>query len=450
MFHKQGRYSGLLKPVSYIIDLTIILGLAYVLPLKLRYPLLILAYLAFTWVIISVKNEFYQVQRYAKVSRVFSLLFRQFVIFFVVLYGFIGFFKEHMVSRLLLAQYFALSFFLVAFFKILMYYLLQRYRRALGGNFRNTLVVGSNVKSEQLINIFKDRPEFGFVFKKQFKPGSRSFKVEELIAYAESEEIDEIYCSVAELNNEDLGDIVDYADNNLKVVKFIPDNKFIYNRRLKFEYYDYLPVLSLRDIPLDESINYGLKRVFDVVFSLLVIVFILSWLVPLMGLLIKMESKGPIFFKQKRHGINGGEFQCYKFRSMGVNKDADKAQATKNDMRVTKIGNFMRRTSIDELPQFFNVLFGQMSVVGPRPHMVYHTELYGDLVDKYMVRHFVKPGITGLAQVRGYRGEISKDSDIINRVRLDIFYVENWSMALDFKIIIDTVLNVFRGEENAY
>lgn len=420
------------------------------LPLVLHNRLLLLAYLFFSWIIISVKNEFYEVERYAKISKVFSLLFRQFVVFFVVLYAFIGFFKEYSVSRLYLAQYYASCFLLVAFFKILMYYLLQRYREALGGNFRNTVVIGNNAKAKQLVKIFEDRPEFGFIFKKGFIPKSKYFSVQDCISYIDTEGIDEIYCSVAELSNKDLADIVDYADNNLKVVKFIPDNKFIYNKRLRFDYYDYLPVLSLREIPLEASLNYFLKRAFDVIFSLLVIVFILSWLVPLMGILIKLESKGPVFFKQNRHGINGGEFKCYKFRSMAVNQDADKAQATKGDMRVTRLGNFMRKTSIDELPQFFNVLFGQMSVVGPRPHMVLHTEVYGNLVDKYMVRHFVKPGITGLAQVRGYRGEITQDSDIINRVRLDIFYVENWSMALDFKIIIDTVLNVFRGEENAY
>ncbi|WP_224488217.1 undecaprenyl-phosphate glucose phosphotransferase [Robertkochia flava] len=450
MFHKQGRYSGLLKPISYFLDLSFVIGLAVILPLRLHYPLLLISYLFVGWIVISVKNEFYEVERYAKISRVFSLLFRQFVVYFVVLYAFIGFFKEHLVSRLMLAQYFALTFFLVAFFKILMYYLLQRYRETLGGNFRNTVVVGNNAKAQQLIQIFNNHPEFGYVFKRKFTPKSKSFSVQECIDFIESHEIDEIYCSVAELTNIQLAEIVHFADNNLKAVKFIPDNKFIYNKRLKFDYYDYLPVLSLRDIPLEASINYFLKRLFDIVFSLGVIVFLLSWLVPLMGILIKLESRGPVFFKQKRHGINGDEFRCYKFRSMAVNQDADKAQATKGDMRVTKIGNFMRKTSIDELPQFFNVLFGQMSVVGPRPHMVFHTELYGNLVDKYMVRHFVKPGITGLAQVRGYRGEITQDSDIINRVRLDIFYVENWTMALDFKIIIDTVLNVFRGEENAY
>jgi len=247
-----------------------------------------------------------------------------------------------------------------------------------------------------------------------------------------------------------LEEIIAFADNNLKVVKFIPDNKNIFTKRLKYEYYDYIPILSMRDIPLDNSINYYLKRAFDIIFSGLVIILLLSWLTPLIALLIRLESKGPIFFKQFRNGINSEEFACLKFRSMAVNKDSDKQMATKGDMRITKMGAFIRKTSIDELPQFFNVFWGQMSVVGPRPHMVLHTEVYAKKVNKYMVRHFVKPGITGLAQVRGYRGEIETDSDIVNRVKFDIFYLENWTMALDIKIIIQTVLNVFQGEDKAY
>jgi putative colanic acid biosynthesis UDP-glucose lipid carrier transferase len=224
----------------------------------------------------------------------------------------------------------------------------------------------------------------------------------------------------------------------------------LYSQRLIFEYYDYLPVLSLREIPLHHTFNASLKRFFDVLFSLAVISGILIWLAPLMAILIRLESKGPLFFVQERSGLDNKPFKCYKFRSMAMNRDADKVQAGKNDMRVTRIGRFIRKTSIDELPQFYNVLFGNMSVVGPRPHMLRHTEEYASKVDKYMVRHFVKPGITGLAQVRGYRGEIEKHSDILNRVKYDIFYIENWSILLDIKIVVQTVLNVFKGEKKAY
>ena len=178
--------------------------------------------------------------------------------------------------------------------------------------------------------------------------------------------------------------------------------------------------------------------------------FILSWLTPIVGLLIVLESKGPIFFKQSRNGFNYKEFDCYKFRSMTPNRDANVNQATRGDHRITKVGAFLRKTSIDELPQFFNVLFGDMSVVGPRPHMVSHTDMYAKRIDKFMVRHFVRPGITGLAQTRGYRGEVETDRDIIGRVRHDIFYIENWSLLFDVKIIFQTFINAIKGEEKAY
>ncbi|MCL4158441.1 UNVERIFIED_CONTAM: hypothetical protein GTU68_035696, partial [Idotea baltica] len=202
--------------------------------------------------------------------------------------------------------------------------------------------------------------------------------------------------------------------------------------------------------PLEDSVNQFIKRLFDIIFSFTVIVFLLSWLTPLLAILIRIESRGPIFFKQSRNGFNYKEFDCYKFRSMTPNKNAHLYQATRGDQRVTRIGKFIRKTSIDELPQFFNVLFGDMSVVGPRPHMVSHTNMYAKKIDKFMVRHFVKPGITGLAQVSGFRGEIETDKDIINRVKYDIFYIENWSILLDIKIITQTALNAVKGEEKAY
>ena len=193
-----------------------------------------------------------------------------------------------------------------------------------------------------------------------------------------------------------------------------------------------------------------IKRAFDILFSSIVIVFVLSWLTPLIAILIKLESKGPVFFKQSRNGFNYKEFDCYKFRSMMPNEDAHLYQATRGDIRVTKVGKFIRKTSIDELPQFFNVLFGDMSVVGPRPHMVSHTDMYAKKIDKFMVRHFVKPGITGLAQVSGFRGEVESDIDIIGRVKYDIFYIENWSLLLDLKIIAQTFVNAVKGEDKAY
>ena len=263
-------------------------------------------------------------------------------------------------------------------------------------------------------------------------------------------EVDEVYCLASKFSQYELRKLIDFADNNLIRLKIIPDNKEVFTRSMSLEMYDDIPVLNIRKVPLDRDYSRWGKRIFDIIFSSLVMIFVLSWLVPLMYILIKAESPGPLYFKQKRHGFKKRVFWCYKFRSMAPNSESDKTMATKNDMRITKMGKFIRKTSIDELPQFINVFLGDMSVVGPRPHMELHTEGYEGSVDKYLVRHFVKPGITGLAQIRGYRGEIVKHEDILNRIKLDVFYVEKWSFALDLNIIYRTVYNVFAGEEKAY
>ena len=233
-------------------------------------------------------------------------------------------------------------------------------------------------------------------------------------------------------------------------VKFIPDNKEILGKQLNIDYFEYFPILSLNKSPLDKPVNKVIKRLFDLVFSSCIIVCFLSWLTPIIGFLIKLESKGPVFFKQKRNGINYELFNCYKYRSMRPNNLADIKQVTKNDSRITRVGKFLRKTSIDELPQFINVFKGEMSVVGPRPHMIKENERFLKRIDKFMGRHYIKPGITGLAQVKGYRGEVKTDDDIINRVKYDLFYIENWSLWLDIKIILFTIFNVFKGDENAY
>ncbi len=450
MFFRQRRYSGLIIPIGYLLDLMVINLFAYLLPIQFQTPILFHSYISFTWIVISVKNEFYKIYRYTKVAYILRLLFTQFVFFFLILYAFIGFFKQPIISRLALGQYFVYVFATVSVVKFLSYVLLMSYREKVKGNIRNVVVIGKNRKADQLISVFKERSDFGYLFLKQFSSKTSDFNLNTCFKYIVNNNIDEIYCSVSELRNEEITQFINFADNNLKTLKFIPDNKNIFAKKLKFEYYDYIPILSLRDIPLHNPINALIKRSFDIVFSLIVILGLLSWLTPLLAIVITIESKGPVFFRQTRNGVDNREFYCYKFRSMAPNKNADMQSASKNDMRITKVGRFIRSTSIDELPQFYNVLFGTMSVVGPRPHMVKHTNEYSDKVDKYMVRHFVKPGITGLAQVRGYRGEIENNIDIQNRIKFDVFYIENWSLFLDLKIIVQTILNAFKGEEKAY
>ncbi|MEM1339435.1 MAG: undecaprenyl-phosphate glucose phosphotransferase [Bacteroidota bacterium] len=451
MFFNKGKYFDVITPMSYVVDLLVINLFAYFLPINFQNPFLFHGYISLCWIIVSVRSGFYKVHRYAKVAYVLGLLFKQFLLFFLILYAFIGFFKQPEISRLALGQYFVFVSLAIFTIKFLNYVLLMRFRERIKGNLRNVVVVGKNKQTDQLIQVFRERTEYGYQFKRQFfRDGKSEFNIEKCLEFILEEGIDEIYCSVSELKDKDTVQLINFADNNLKTLKFIPDNKNIFAKKLKFEYYDYIPVLSLRDIPLHDPINAFTKRSFDIIFSLIVILGLLSWLTPLLAIVIVLESKGPVFFRQTRNGIDNQEFYCYKFRSMAPNVDADEQSARKNDMRVTKVGRFIRSTSIDELPQFYNVFFGTMSVVGPRPHMVKHTNEYSYRVDKYMVRHFVKPGITGLAQVRGYRGEIENNADIQNRIKFDIFYIENWSLFLDLKIIVQTILNAFKGEEKAY
>ncbi len=204
--------------------------------------------------------------------------------------------------------------------------------------------------------------------------------------------------------------------------------------------------MNLRsELPLEKPFNSAVKRLIDVTVSLVVMILILSWFMPVISLLIKLTSKGPVFFIQERSGKNNQTFNCIKFRSMFVNEDANSQQAVTNDPRITFAGKFLRKFSLDELPQFFNVLVGDMSVIGPRPHMTYHTESYSQIVNVYMDRLEVKPGITGLAQVMGYRGEIKNTAMIANRVRLDIFYIKKWSMKMDLLIALKTIKLVLFG-----
>lgn len=265
-----------------------------------------------------------------------------------------------------------------------------------------------------------------------------------------ADEIDEVYCSLSALTSNDLNRLINFADNNLIRIVFIPEAKGINFSKLKFDFIGEQPVMMLRPLPLDEPVNRLLKRVFDLIFSSLVILLVLTWLVPLLAILIKLGSRGPVFFRQKRSGLNNRLFWCYKFRTMRVNKESDTVQAVKNDSRITPIGEFLRKTSLDEMPQFLNVFIGNMSVIGPRPHMISHTELYSKIINKFMLRHFVKPGITGLSQVKGLRGETTDPSMMRHRVRIDIFYIENWSIWLDVRIVYLTVYNMIRGDKNAF
>ena len=454
MKKSTGRYSNYLRPITYAFDLLVVNLMVYLI-LPTDYHIYYFhGFVSLIWIICSLNLHFYDVYRFTKGIAVFEKTIKQFAVFGVLCYSFSGFYFNN-VQSFRIANYTLFCFLTVSSFKLSVFYLLKKYRLFFGGNFRKVVVVGSQKKTAQIINFFDDNPDYGYRMVCNFDlENDKKSKISNFFDFiknaTETNNIDEIYCAISDLSESEIVDFIDFADNNLKTLKFIPDDKDYLVKNMKLDYYGYIPILSTREIPLDDVLNQFIKRAFDIIFSVIIIVFVLSWLVPILSIFIKLESKGPVFFKQQRNGLNYRAFACYKFRSMKINKTADLMQVSKNDPRITKTGAFLRKTSIDELPQFFNVFLGNMSVVGPRPHMISETERFAAKIDKFMVRHFIKPGITGLAQTNGYRGEVENEQDIINRVKYDIFYIENWSILLDLKIIFYTVYNAIVGEDKAY
>jgi|TARA_R110002033_G_scaffold12371_9_gene37567 putative colanic acid biosynthesis UDP-glucose lipid carrier transferase len=382
-----------------------------------------------------------------------NTFFNLFVIYGLVYFTSFVFFGIQSYTPTYLVLVYLQICFLLTLFRVLFYWAKKLYRTK-GFNSTRVVVIGKDKNLQKLRRIF-DNPEYGYLYMGYFdnvKSNSSSClgNIESSFNYIFENNVEEVYCMASKLSKAEIQYLIEIADNSLKKIKIIPDNKELFSRTMSLELYGAVPILNLRASPLDLDYSNLIKRIFDILFSSLVILFVLSWLTPIVYVLMKIDSKGPLFFKQERHGVNRNIFWCYKFRSMSKSTTSDTQMATKNDIRVTKLGRILRKTSIDELPQFFNVLKGDMSIVGPRPHMVVHTQQYESSVDKYLVRHFLKPGITGLAQIQGCRGEIVNRSDIVNRVRYDIFYLEKWSLALDAKIVFLTVYNALKGEERAY
>lgn len=315
---------------------------------------------------------------------------------------------------------------------------------------KNYILIGKNDLSSEIRKYFLMNPESGYKFHGYFEFGSGTFDYHEIQEFCERKEVHEIYYCLPNAPKSEVEQLVNYGLNSLVKIKLIVESGISQQQSITLDKYEIQPGLNLVTIPLDDSRNQLFKRIFDVVFSGIFVITVMSWLVPLIGLIIKLDSRGPIFFVQLRSGEGNRPFKCLKFRSMKVNQEADTKQATKDDPRITKLGHFLRRSSIDELPQFLNVLGGSMSVVGPRPHMLKHTEEYSKVIEKFLGRHYVKPGITGLAQCMGYRGETRDLADMENRVRLDRHYIENWTFWLDIKIIFLTVVSLIRGSDKAY
>ncbi|AUC74758.1 exopolysaccharide biosynthesis polyprenyl glycosylphosphotransferase [Olleya sp. Bg11-27] len=469
MEYKRGRYSWLLRPFLIIFDLAIINVLAFyffnfnkteLVFFSINFfnnkHILYVVYSTVLWLASTSFLKFYEVYRYTSTINIFSLIIKQFVVFTIIMYAFIGAFRSIDVQSYTILRYLLLCCASISTVKLVSFYGLKSFRTFLRGNVRRVVIIGKGEGAQELKQLFTKRKALGYSIKGVFANSdnqqftgdiSDSFKF-----LNEGNGIDEIYCAIDELTEKQVNDYVKYAEVNHCNIKFIPTTNKLLTKRLKTDYYNYLPILSMPEVALNNDFNKFIKRIFDVIFAVLILVLVLSWLIPILFVLIKLESKGPLFYKHKRNGINYKEFYCYKFRSLKINKEMEGTYITQNDDRVTKIGRFLRKTSLDEFPQFYNVLKGDMSVVGPRPHMLSYTDDYSKKIDKYnfIFRHNVKPGVTGLAQIRGYRGEIKNDQDIINRIKFDNYYIENWSLVLDIKIIFKTIINVFRGQKEAY
>ncbi|MCA0365868.1 MAG: undecaprenyl-phosphate glucose phosphotransferase [Bacteroidetes bacterium] len=329
--------------------------------------------------------------------------------------------------------------------------------RERGGNTRMIAFVGHNSLTENLIELIVNNPHFGMkisgliAIKSIELPGIKYLGDIDHFILTNASKIDEIIVTSNKISKDKIKILINYCDQKAIRLKFVPNFDNFYYSRFQFQLFGNYPLITLRAEPLQQPTWVFIKRMFDIVFALLVFVLIYSWLIPIMAIIIKLESPGPVFFLQDRWGKNGEKFKCFKFRSMRTEQTAGEfQQAQKSDNRITKVGAFIRKTSIDELPQFINVLLGDMSVVGPRPHAHEHNLLTKDTVDKYMMRHWVKPGVTGWAQVNGFRGETKTVEQMQLRVDYDIWYIEHWSLWLDLKIIFMTVYNLIKGEEMAY
>lgn len=365
--------------------------------------------------------------------------------------------KDAQISRLFLISIlssFAISLLINRFLHLAMHHFFQSKDHIV----RKVMIIGYNERGKKLASYLEQEPIkteiVGFCEEDENVNELSIYPIiagiGDAITASKQFEVTEIFSTIAPEQQSGIYKLISDADQACIRFRIVPDFNHFIRKPVHLDYLKDIPVLSLRKEPLDDVGNRIKKRLYDLAISSLVIIFILSWLVPIIALLIWLDSRGPIFFIQERSGKGGKTFNCIKFRSMKVNKESNEKQATKNDSRVTGLGSFLRKSNLDEMPQFFNVFMGDMSIVGPRPHMLKHTDDYSKLLNKYMVRHFLKPGITGWAQIHGYRGEIKHMQDISNRVEYDLWYLENWSLWLDTRIILMTAFNMVKGEKNAY
>ncbi|MBC5992114.1 undecaprenyl-phosphate glucose phosphotransferase [Pontibacter cellulosilyticus] len=453
------KYIKLIHSAGDFIALTVSLFVAMAITAKstnISYPhptISSLFLLVSIWFLCTLLLKFYKYYRVARTKTILLDALKAVLLYVVLLEAILNLTQITKFNRDFLIYHYLAFGVLVLTWRIIVTYTI-RYLRSKGYNSKKVIIIGYSKIGVELKTFFNSHPEYAYKFEGFFDDKVNNTdiigRLKDIQNFVLENEINEIYCSPFTLEKEQIISLIDFSDNNLVRVKFLPEPFSFTYQKLKLDYGDMLPFLVTRSIPLDDVINKMIKRTFDILFSLFVIVFLLSWLLPILAIIIKLDSKGPVFFAQQRSGINCKAFACWKLRSMYVNEQANSQFAKRNDKRITPVGAFLRKTSLDELPQFFNVLMGHMSIVGPRPHMLEADKEYALIAEKYKVRHYIKPGVTGLSQVRGYRGDTTQNFQVRGRIKLDIFYLENWSFVLDLKIIYYTIYNIFRGDKHAF
>lgn len=459
---KRGKYGKFLPEIFTISDL-IIANLIFAISLLINPEICDMPRIRTVWVLVSTaycplilwmysKPHYHRALTMDNVVRDSLQIVVVHALFFVTLLAFVD-------IDLPMTEY--VTFYLLMLVGIPLWWVLSRglvkVIRSKGYNFVRVAIVGSGPVAERLKQQLLSDAGFGYKIVGYFSDNpfpdfsdKITGSISDLSKMAKELAIDQIFYTLPGASDNKLADVLKIADDNMIQFYYVPNLPRSVARGFELHNIGSVPVMSIRRNPLNDIVNRTLKRTFDIVFSATVIAVLTPLVFIPVAIAIKATSRGPVFFRQERTGYMGRTFLCWKFRSMSVNKDSDRQQATQGDPRVTPLGRFLRHSSIDELPQFFNVLMGDMSVVGPRPHMLKHTEEYTKLIAPYMVRHVVKPGITGWAQVNGYRGITDELWKMERRVEFDVWYIENWSFLLDLKIIARTVINAVSGEENAF
>lgn len=413
--------------------------------------------ISFVWLSLVAITNMYQEKNILSFEEFTKGTLKTYVYFLLVISIYLFFFRMQVLSRFFLMALFGtlpVAFLINRFVYLYVYNNLKR------GNYSATkvIVIGYNSLSKKLVKYLEEdginKEIIGFCEEYENVKELSNYPILSNIGGAMDvcmqHGVNEIYSTIAPEHNLSIYKLIKTADENCIRFKIVPDLGIFMNQKMHIDFLKEIPVMMLRKEPLEDFDNRLKKRIFDLVISSCVLFFVLSWLIPLIAILIKLESKGPVFFTQPRTGKDKKTFLCLKFRSMRVNKSANFQQATFNDERITRIGRFLRKTSLDEFPQFLNVLNGQMSIVGPRPHMLKHTDEYARMIGSYMVRQFLKPGITGWAQINGFRGETKTLLQMQKRVEYDLWYMENWSTYLDLKIVFLTAYIMIRGDKHAF